>query len=235
MNLIVLLDDDFVDDSRVRLTGRRLEHVRSVHRAAVGDRLRVGRLGGLLGHGLVTRLDDEMLELAVTLDSAPPEPARATLILALPRPKALRRVLQCVAAIGVKRLVLVNSWRVEKSFWASPALSPDAIREQLVLGLEQGSDTVLPAVELRPRFKPFVEDEVPALIAGTSALVAHPSAAMSCPRGVREPVTLAIGPEGGFIEYEVDLLVAHGFQPVTLGPRRLRVEHAVPALLGRLL
>ncbi len=137
--------------------------------------------------------------------------------------------------MGVQRLILVNAWRVEKSFWASPVLAPAAVREQLVLGLEQGGDTMLPTVELRRRLKPFVEDEAPALIAGTRALLAHPRAAVPCPRGLTEPVTLAIGPEGGFIEYELDLLVAHGFEAVTLGPRPLRVEHAVPALLGRIL
>lgn len=235
MNLILLHDDDFSDADRVRLSGRRLEYVRAVHGAGVGDTLRVGRLGGGVGRGVVTRLDAEALEMTVILDGDPPPPARLTLLLALPRPKALRRVLQCAAAFGVKRVVLIGSWRVEKSFWASPALAPAALREQLCLGLEQGGDTVLPAVEVRRLFKPFVEDEVPALITGCRALLAHPRAALPCPRAVAEPVALAVGPEGGFIDYELELLAAHGFEPVSLGPRPLRVEHAVPALLGRIL
>jgi len=235
VNLILLFDDDFLDARRVRLTGRRLTYVRAVHRAAVGDTLRVGRVQGNVGTGVVTHLDDTELLIEVTLDRPPPPSALVTVLLALPRPKALRRVLQCIAAIGVKRLVLINSWRVEKSFWASPALGDTAVREQLLLGLEQGGDTVLPTVEQRARFKPFVEDEIAALTNGTRALVAHPPAPLPCPRGVEGPVTLAIGPEGGFTPYEVELLCAHGFTAVSLGPRPLRVEHAVPALLGRLL
>ena len=235
MNLILLFDDDFIGPRRVRLTGRRLAHVRSVHRAAVGDTLRVGQLGGGLGRGAVVSLDGQALVLDVVLDRAPPPAAALTLLLALPRPKALRRVLQCVAAMGIKRVVLLNAWRVEKSFWASAALAPTALREQLLLGLEQGGDTVVPTVELRPRLKPFAEDELPALIAGTRALLAHPPAASPCPRAVPEPVTLAVGPEGGFNAYEVELLGAQGFEAVSLGPRPLRVEQAVPALLGRLL
>jgi RsmE family RNA methyltransferase len=237
MNLVLLFDDDFIDAEarRVRLTGRRRAYVESVHRAAVGDTLKVGRLNGRIGSGRIARLSAEELIIEVELDRDPPPPAGALLLLALPRPKALRRVLQGAAAIGVKRIVLMNAWRVEKSFWESPALAAGALREQLVLGLEQGADTILPTVELRRRFKPFAEDEIPKLIAATRALVAHPPAAAACPHAVRGPVTLAVGPEGGFIPYEVELLCAQGFTAVSLGPRPLRVEQAVPALLGRVL
>jgi len=235
MNLVLLFDDDFIGADRVRLTGRRHVYVRTVHGAGAGDTLRVGHLNGRVGTGVVTALSEGEAVLDVALTGDPPAPAPLTLLLALPRPKVVGRILQGVAAMGVKRIVLMNAWRVEKSFWASPAVQEAALREQLLLGLEQGGDTVLPTVELRPRFKPFVEDEVPALSAGTRALVAHPPAALPCPRAVSEPVTLAVGPEGGFTTYEVELLGAHGFTAVTLGPRPLRVEHAIPTLLGRLL
>ena len=234
MNLIIVYADDFIADGTVRLQGRRLQHVLSVHRAATGETLRVGRLNGQLGTGRITTLNSDVLEMDVTLNQAPPAPLPLTLLLALPRPKSLKRVLQAVTAMGVKRIVLMNAWRIEKSFWESPVLQPEALREQLVLGLEQARDTMLPEITLRQRFKPFVEDEVPALMRDTRALVAHPPAAQTCPRDVRQPVTLAVGPEGGFIPYEVELLESRGFAAVSLGERILRVEHAVPALLGRL-
>jgi 16S rRNA U1498 N3-methylase RsmE len=151
MNLILLFDDDFVGPRRVRLGGRRLAYVTGVHRAAVGDALRVGQVNGRVGTGTVTALDERALVLDVS------------------------------------------------------------------------------------RFKPFVEDELRGLIAGTQALVAHPAAARPCPHAVHDPVSLAVGPEGGFTPYEVELLCAHGLEAVSLGARPLRVEHAVPALLGRIL
>jgi len=146
----------------------------------------------------------------------------------------LKRVLQTVSAMGVARLVLLNSYRVEKSFWQTPFLEPAAIREQLILGLEQARDTVLPDVTLEKRFKPFVEDRLPSLADGTLGLTGHPGEYPACPRAVDGPVTLAIGPEGGWIPYEVELLRLAGLQPVQLGERILRVETAVPALLARL-
>ncbi len=234
MNLLLLEDGDFVAPDRVRLQGRRLQHLREVHRAECGDNLRVGRLGGLMGRGELLSLNAEQAELQISLDTPPPAKLPLTLLLAVPRPKMLKRVLQTVSAMGVARLVLLNSYRVEKSFWQTPFLEPAAIREQLILGLEQARDTVLPEVTLEKRFKPFVEDRLPALADGTLGLTGHPGDYPACPRAVDGPVTLAIGPEGGWIPYEVELLRLAGLQPVQLGERILRVETAVPALLARL-
>nr|WP_275590718.1 16S rRNA (uracil(1498)-N(3))-methyltransferase [Pseudomonas sp. DP-17] len=232
---MLLLDDaDFVAADRVILRDRRLTHLQEVHRAESGDRMRVGRLGGQMGEGRLLRLDASEAELQVSFDQAPPAKLPLTLLLALPRPKMLRRVLQTVAAMGVPRLVLLNSYRVEKSFWQTPFLEPEAVREQLILGLEQARDTVLPEVIIEKRFKPFVEDRLPALAAGSLGLIGHPGPWPECPRALSEPVTLAIGPEGGWIPYEVDKLCEAGLNPVQLGERILRVETAVTALLARL-
>jgi RsmE family RNA methyltransferase len=234
VNLLLLEDADFVAADRVVLRDRRLKHMQEVHRAEVGDSLRVGQIGGLLGSAELLRLEAHEAELRVTLDSAPPAKLPLTLLLALPRPKMLRRVFQTVATMGVPKVILVNSYRVEKSFWQTPFLEPHAIREQLILGLEQARDSVLPEIIIEKRFKPFVEDRLPQLTQGTLGLVGHPGNFPACPRAVTEPVTLAIGPEGGWIPYEVDLLNKAGLQPVQLGDRILRVETAVTALLARL-
>lgn len=235
MNLILLEAADFTAADRVVLRDpRRLAHLCEVHQAAAGDRMRVGLLNGLMGTGHIESLDAGQACLIVTLDQPPPAKLPLTLLLALPRPKMLRRVLQTVSAMGVARLVLLNSYRVEKSFWQTPFLAPEAIEEQLRLGLEQARDTVLPEVLIEKRFKPFVEDRLPALAAGTRGLVGHPGSYPACPRALSEPVTLAIGPEGGWIPYEVEKLQEAGLAPVQLGERILRVENAVPALLARL-
>ena len=234
MNLLLLEAADFVADDRVILRDRRLTHLQQVHRAEAGETLRVGLLGGDMGSGRLLRLDASCAELQVVFEQPPPAKLPITLLLALPRPKMLRRVLQTVATMGVPRLVLLNSYRVEKSFWQTPFLEPVAIREQLILGLEQARDTVLPEVVIEKRFKPFVEDRLQQLADGTLGLVGHPGDFPTCPRAVTQPVTLAIGPEGGWIPYEVEKLTEAGLAPVQLGDRILRVETAVSALLARL-
>lgn len=234
MNLLLVSQADFIAADRVRIIDRRLQHLNVVNKASAGQVLRAGLLGGLQGQATLLSINNEAAEFHVNFQEPPPAKLPITLLLALPRPKMLRRTLQTIASMGVDKLVLINSYRVEKSFWQTPILQAEALTAELILGLEQARDTVLPEVVLAKRFKPFVEDELPALVTNTRGLIAHPGDFPECPRGLSEPVTLAIGPEGGWIPYEVDLLIKAGLQPVQIGERILRVETAVPALLARL-
>lgn len=234
MNLLLLEETDFIDADHVRLSGRRLAHMLDIQQVGVGDTLRVGRINGLMGQGTVLDLDKNSALLNVVLNEQPPAKLPLTLLLAMPRPKMFRRILQHCATLGVPEIILLNSVRVEKSFWQTPFLQPAVVRDNLLLGLEQARDTVLPAVRIEKRFKPFVEDSLPGIIDGRLALVAHPGNFPACPRGIDQPLTLAIGPEGGWVPYEVDKLIEAGMQPVQLGDRILRVETAVTALVSRL-
>ena len=103
-----------------------------------------------------------------------------------------------------------------------------------MLGLEQAKDTVLPEVILRKRFKAFADDELPGFIKDTLPLVAHPGAVDACPQGIKQPVTLLIGPEGGLIDDELQKLKGLGFKAVDLGSRILKVESVLPFVVGKL-
>ena len=235
MNLVLLEPGELRADGTARLEGRRAAHVAEVLRAAAGERLRVGVVGGRTGEALVESVREGEVVIRPSLDREPPPPAPVSLLVALPRPKVLRRVLQAIASMGVKRLVLLGSWRVEKSYWGSPALAPEAIREELLLGLEQGRDTVLPEVRVRRLFKPFVEDELDDAFPERTRLLADPAGAGplgDLPRP-GERAALAIGPEGGFTRYEAEALRARGFAAFTLGDRILRVDTAVAFAVGQ--
>lgn len=234
MNLLLLFPEDLVAPNRARLAGRRLRHVREVHGARVGEILTVGLLEGPMGQGRVLRLDETTLELELNLDQAPPPKLPLTLVVALPRPKVLNRVVAAAASLGVARLVLLNAWKVEKAYWASPRLRAASLREQLLLGLEQAKDTVLPELRLARLFRPFVEGELPALLGDGLGFVAHPGSAGDATTPLARPAVLAIGPEGGWIDAEFQSLRRAGLQPLDLGPRILRTETALAALVGRL-
>jgi len=234
LNLLLFTPADRLEGDRIRVGDRRLEHLLTVHRAGIGDSVRVGEVGGRMGTGEILAIEPEGATLAVALDREPPPKLPLVLVLALPRPKMLRRVVRAVAEFGGRELHLINSYRVEKSYWQTPALAPGTIREYLLQGLEQCRDTVLPTVTCHRLFKPFVEDVLPGMTAGRRALLAHPGDHPPCPRGIGGETVLVVGPEGGLIPYEVTKLQQAGCEVVSLGPRILRVEHALVSLLGRL-
>ncbi len=237
MNLILLHPSDFLNskENTIRLTGRCLKHIRTVHRAQQGDKLKVGLLNGNLGTGTITKINDREVEMKVSLSTPPPPPLPVILMVALPRPKTVKKIVQSTTALGVKKLFFFKTWRVEKSYWQSPVLSKESIEHQCILGLEQAGDTVMPQIEFKHFFKPFIEDEVPDLIKNTSAFVSHPDSRKHLKKiKTGTHVSVAIGPEGGFIEYEIAMLIQKGFEPVTLGKRIQRVEWALPFILGRL-
>lgn len=234
MNLLLLEPGELAADGTATLSGRRLRHARDVLRAQVQDELRVGVLGGSIGRERVLELGRDALRLSVTLSDAPPARARIDLLLAMPRPKAFKRIVAAVASLGVDRVVLINAARVEPSYFDSKVLDAAFLAEHVALGLEQARDTIAPTFAVEQRFKPFVEDRLRAwLVPGTRALIPHPvSSAPLRPVASTEHVTLAIGPDGGWVPFEVELLTAHGFTPVSLGPRILRGEVAVPTIIG---
>jgi len=173
MNLI-LLQKDIIKDGKVEITGQKLQHILSYIKPSVGDTLKTGILNGLMGEGIVTDIDDYKLALTLMISDTPPPPIPLKLIIAMPRPKVLNRVIQHASAIGIKEIYIIKTWRVEKSYWESPVLEKENLQNQMITGLEQGKDTVLPEIIIRKRFKPFVEDELPSIVNGTLAFVAHP-------------------------------------------------------------
>lgn len=234
MNLLLLHPHEVDETGVARLVGRRLEHAREVLRVQAGQRLKVGVLGGLMGTAEVLAQDAAALVLQVSVTQPPPPRAGVSLVLAVPRPKALKRVIPAIASLGVDRVVLVNAARVEKSYFDSKVLAQEFLDGLVELGLEQACDTLRPTLELRQRLKPFVEDELATWApAGALRLLPHPQATTPLrPVPSTTHVVLAIGPDGGWVPFEVELFAQHGFQPVSLGPRVLRGEVAVPAVLG---
>ncbi len=234
MNLILLEDRDFISPDRVRLQDDRCRHIIRVLGAKPGDTLVCGKKNAKMGTGLIVSIDRQSIEMELRLDQNPPAPLPLILVLALPRPKMLKRILQNLASLGVKEIFLINSRRVEKSFWGSGVLSESDIQRHLDLGLCQARDTLAPRVHLKRFFSPFVKEELPELSKNKKKILAHPKAQSCCPVGLNSDTVLVIGPEGGFIDLEVQTLVDKGFEPMTMGARILRVETAVTALVSRL-
>ncbi len=234
MNRILVTADEMVGSGRVTLTGRRAEHLKTVLRAVPGQVVRIGVIDGACGEAEVLSCAGGRVELACRLDRPPPPPPRVSLLLALPRPKVMKRLWAPLASLGIRRLALTNAEKVERCYFDSHVLDPAWYRDELIEGLEQSGDTRLPEVVVRRRLKPFLEDELEAWYPSGCRLVCHPRGGDTIRRCVppaAHEILLAVGPEGGWTPYELDLLAAHGFVRAHGGARVLRTDVAVIALV----
>ena len=248
MNCILLPETSFQHDTAHIYDLVQIAHVNKVLSAKVGDSLKIGQLDGKLGSAIIEDIAPDRIQLGdIQLTINPPPKLNLTVVLALPRPKVLRRLIMDMTALGVNDIILINSYRTQKSYWQSPMLA--RLDEFVLEGLQQGMDTVAPRISLQKRFKPFVEDKLASLMANR-AIVAHPYSALSFAQYVQQqqlenlesphrsvssllPNMVFIGAEGGWIDYEIDLLAEQGCTAVNIGARILRTEAAVNVILGQ--
>jgi len=235
---IILIDAREIADNRVTLTDRRTLHLKKTLRCQAGDTVRVGVINGRTGTGKVIEIRTGLAVLEISVSEPPPPCPPTSLILALPRPIMLKRVLAQATSLGIKKIFLVNASRVEKSFFNASLLEEDKLRDALLLGLEQAMDTILPEVSIHKRFRPFVEDLLPEIIRDIpTRLVAHPDTNTTLGQKLipekDSGALLAIGPEGGWVDFEIEQFQKQNFKVFSLGPRILRVDTAVPAILAQ--
>lgn len=232
MNLLLVEAAEIRPDHTVVLADRRAEHLRRVIGVAVGQVVRAGIVGAGTGTAELVSDDGTTMCLGLTITGPAPEPMNVDLVMAVPRPKVLTRVIETAATFGVARIDLTNAWRVDKSYLASPRLAPAALAYAIRFGAEQGATTHEPPIEIHDRFMGLLD--VRFATPGGTRLVAHPGAPPIEDAFVPGPLTLAIGPEGGWIQRELDTFAERGFKLVSLGAPILRVETAVAAALGQL-
>ena len=231
---IVLLDPRQTESDLWNITAsRQLEHLKTHVGVQVGDTLKVGIREGKRYLTEIVEVTEQSIQLKPLQEESVPAKLPVTLVIAMPRPKVLRRLIMDAVTMGVQKLILIHSYRVDKSYWQTPFLQQ--IEHYITLGLEQAGDTIAPQVEIYKRFKPFTEDILSTLVnENCPAYVAHPYTTEKMPFAIEHPCIVLIGPEGGFIPYEIDLLIKNGCQAVSLGNRILRTETAISYVLGRL-
>ena len=237
MNLILLEPGEIQSDGTAVLSGKRARHVREVLKAGKGEQIRVGVVEGPTGTAVVIAEDDGGIRLQCTLDGGVPPVPRVDVLLAMPRPKVMNRLWPVLASLGAGRILISNAWKTERNYFDTHVLEAAHIRAGLIEGLQQARDTRLPQVSVHRQFRKLIEDELDAFGPYAAKLAAHPGAGAfpaetlaALPREGR--VLLAVGPEGGWTEFELELMASHGFDTMSWRPRTLRTDTACAVLLG---
>jgi len=239
MNIVIYKSEEIVKkDGRLYLvlSDRRAVHISKTLKLKEGDNVKLGEFNVALRVGKVVDLKKkkitiEVLNTAVTSDT---KKMPIELILAMPRPQTLKKVIELSSTFSISELRLVDAGKVEKSYFSSKILSDDQIEKHIVLGLEQGRKVIAPRVQIdRDFFKNKFEDIFSQKIIlhqfGNDYLV---SKSVSEEISSSKRLILAIGPEGGWANEEVVFFENKGFLSCSLGQTPLRVENAVCSVLS---
>lgn len=237
MNLLLIERGELSARSEVLLLDARATHLREVLCVSPGQFVRVGLIGGPIGRAEVLWVDGETVRLRCELSDRAPAKPRVDVVLALPRPKVLKRLWSQLATFGVGCIHLTNAKRVERFYFDSHAIREEVYRPRLLEGLAQARDTHLPEVHVHKFLRTLVEDVLDETHADAKCLIADPVYERSPVRVLEglapeRRVLIAIGPEGGWDPFERDLFQGRGFVGVGLGARALRSDTAIVGLLA---
>lgn len=239
MNLIILTDNDLTGEDEYLLKDNRCEHILNILKLSSGDEIEVGILNGPAGIARIESADNNQIIIKPkNLKPLPDITPEKILICALPRPQTIKKVLITSAMMGIKDIHFIRANRVEKSYYHSPLLEPENITPYLLEGLSQGKQTQLPSVTIHKRFKPFFEDYFPSVSSDKMIKLLPDIDSKNYLNNLysvkNNSIAIAIGPEGGWVPFETDLIVETGFKPFKLSQSVLRVEHALVAALAQI-
>ncbi len=227
MNVLIPRPSE-LQGTKVVVRGERAKHLVKVLQVKVGDTVKCALVGKETVASEVLSADKENVvicaEALLRADSSSPRES-CVLVLAMPRPIVLRRCIESAATLGFSSILITNSWRVQKSYFSSKRLNEEALNEMVYVGCEQGGHSHLPSVKVFTTFVGCRDYLAKHRIAG---LVLHPHACANATWELPHSA-MAVGPEGGFIDEELDTFIELGFSMAKMQLPILRVEQAVIA------
>jgi 16S rRNA (uracil1498-N3)-methyltransferase len=247
MNSLVLFPQEVRESAVAVLEGARARYAFDTHGVREGQSLKVAVMGGRRGQGriLLASLDKVTIELALSDECLRTSPV--SLIVGVSRPQTIKKVIQAAVMFGVSSLHFVKSEKGEKSYLQSRSLDAESIEEEALKALEQIWDSRKPEIVVHRTFSYFMENKLSTVaenlmqesgVSKVHSMVAHPgSAPLRCGdtaliQGAAS--VIAIGPERGWSDGEIDIFDRYGFHRIGLGDRVVRVELALVFLLGKL-
>ena len=253
MNRILFHREEIIN-GRASFSDDREEHVLIVLNGSVGQILKTGEIDGPVGTSVIVEIrnlhnrapgsaqrgngllsGEIVVECSHTIRSVQPW---FDLVLAPPRPRVLKRMLPQLTAMGVGKIVLVGAEKVEKAFWGAQLVKEEIYRPLLIDGLMQCGSSVMPVIRTEKNFRSYVELRIEEEFSAHRKFVAHPLRSKEENHGManleKRPV-IAIGPEGGWTDAEVQSLEEKGFIRYSLGERILRTDTATISVIAQMM
>ena len=215
---------DEVSGNQAALVGAHAAHLAVVLRARVGQCFDIAT-GEALRSGRITSVTPERVEFELGEEIPPSGTANVSLLLAIFKFDRMEWAIEKCTELGIARMVPVIARRTDSHLVAASAKRVERWRRIAVQASEQSRRASPPEIA-----DPVKLPEAMALTAGLKIVLSEVEE-QSQLRDIQPSgeVMLAIGPEGGWTEDELELLQKSGWLSVSLGPTILRAETAAIA------
>jgi len=228
MNSLLLQDHSgFISDPLL------MEHLHSTLKSKIGDSLKCTILNVGLTTGKIISLDKNHCQLELGVISPGSEPW-VNLIVGLSRPQTSKKILEHGTTFGAHKIHFFNATLSEKSYMDSKVFESHESEAYLKLGLSQSATYYkLPAVKV-DKFNPAknYEGEKQKFILDLKESKSFLDYQEDIDFAL--PISLAIGPERGFVQEDLIKFHDAGFKSVKISSSVLRVEHAIYSSLSQL-
>ena len=218
----------------LRLGGDERHYLGRVLRARTGERVRVADGLGQARIAVLRGFEGEEALLEIQTDAPEvTEPWATHLGLCAPKGDALELALEAAVQMGVESITLLRSKRTLANFEGG-ALQPERLQRRLLEAARQCERSKVPVLLGPVSLESYVAEKRGGLrlVASERGGVGTAQATQGLPSG--GALHGLVGPEGGFEAAELDAAMQAGWQPITLGPRALKVPVAVAALFAAL-
>jgi 16S rRNA (uracil1498-N3)-methyltransferase len=208
----------------VVLTGPEAHHLAAVCRARPGDQVFLFNGDGREYAAEITAIDRRCTSLMIVAVESPNRELGFRLEVAAPLPKGDRAqfLVEKLTELGVTQFIPL---RTHRSVTHAGEHRRAKLERYVIEASKQCGRNVLMGIEPTSSWDEFCPR--PGLPA--ARWLAQPGAPPP-PVGIEQGIVCAVGPEGGFSPDESELAISHGWQPVGLGQRTLRIETAAIAL-----
>lgn len=229
------VDKNQISDKKISITGDDFNHIKNVLRMKEGEEISVMVNGDDTEYRCeISGYDeDEVICTLLFMKKSNVElPCEITLYQALPKSDKMELIIQKAVELGASRIVPVATKRAVVKLEGSKEDKKIARWNSISqAAAKQSKRAVIPEVTQVMSFKEAVSDSRRSDIKLIPYELADPDS-MNITRSVindiqpGKKVAIFIGPEGGFADEEVELAMAEGITPITLGHRILRTETA---------
>jgi len=221
---------DHVVGSRAVLTGDHADHLVRVLRARLGQDFDVAA-NGIVRHGRVVAIDDSRIEFELGDEVPLPPVANLTLLLAIFKFDRMEWTIEKCTELGVARIVPVVARRTDAHLASAAAKRIDRWRRVALQAAEQSRRPAPPEITAPSKLSDAVKEisGLRIVLSEVELQVRLRDAVESRPTGRDEEITLAVGPEGGWTNEELQVFQQAGWISASLGNTILRAETAAIA------